>query len=387
MDMVRGIKKYTAFILIIVLMTLTACAGGDRDIATPADNQDKHDETEVTAPEDKKVEENENDESEEVSLEEEEEMQPPVDLKGLKVNELGKIMVLMYHGIGEEEDVWVRTPENFRKDLQTLYDKGYRAIGMKDYIEGNIDTPPGTTPVIITFDDGLQGQFNVLGDGDEFVVDPNCAVGILEDFNKEYPDFGLKATFYVFYPTPFRQEKWVNKKFEYLAEKGMEIGNHAYNHENLRMDMSTKEPRDAEFIQEALGKNVMITRGILPGYEVDSLALPYGATPKDEDVYQYVIKGSFEGIEYHNKAILLVGANPAKPSFHKDTNMAKIPRIRASEMDTEGVGLYDWLDYFDRHPEERYISDGDPNTISFPKEMEEHLDTDRIGDKAIQSYE
>ena len=90
-------------------MTLTACAGGDRDIATPADNQDKHDETEVTAPEDKKVEENENDESEEVSLEEEEEMQPPVDLKGLKVNELGKIMVLMYRGIGEEEDVWVRT--------------------------------------------------------------------------------------------------------------------------------------------------------------------------------------------------------------------------------------------------------------------------------------
>lgn len=140
--MVRGIKKYTAFILIIVLMTLTACAGGDRDIATPADNQDKHDETEVTAPEDKKVEENENEEPEEVSLEEEEEMQPPVDLKGLKVNELGKIMVLMYHGIGEEEDVWVRTPENFRKDLQTLYDKGYRAIGMKDYIEGNIDTPP-----------------------------------------------------------------------------------------------------------------------------------------------------------------------------------------------------------------------------------------------------
>ena len=196
--MVRGIKKYTAFILIIVLMTLTACAGGDRDIATPADNQDKHDETEVTAPEDKKVEENENEEPEEVSLEEEEEMQPPVDLKGLKVNELGKIRVLMYHGIGEEEDVWVRTPENFRKDLQTLYDKGYRAIGMKDYIEGNIDTPPGTTPVIITFDDGLQGQFNVLGDGDEFVVDPNCAVGILEDFNK-VSDFGLKATFYVFY--------------------------------------------------------------------------------------------------------------------------------------------------------------------------------------------
>lgn len=241
--MVLGIKKHTAFILIIVLMTLTACAGGDRDISTPTENQDQQDETGVTTPEDERDEDSQSEESEEEPLEEEEEIQPPVDLKGLKVNELGKIMVLMYHGIGEEEDVWVRTPENFRKDLQILYDKGYRAIGMKDYIQGNIDTPPGTTPVIITFDDGLRGQFNVLDEGDEFVVDPDCAVGILEDFNKEHPDFGLKATFYVFYPTPFKQEKWVSKKFQYLTEKGMEIGNHAYNHENLRMDMSTKEPR------------------------------------------------------------------------------------------------------------------------------------------------
>lgn len=316
-----------------------------------------------------------------------EEPHPPVDLKAMKVNELGKIMVLMYHGIGEKEDVWVRTPENFRKDLKTLYDKGYRLIGMKDYIEGNINTPPGTTPVVLTFDDGLRGQFNVLGEGDEFIVDPDSAVGILEDFNKEYPDFGLKATFYVFYPTPFRQEKWVERKFEYLVERGMEIGNHAYNHENLRLDMDTKESRDAFFVQEALGKNVKATNEILPDYVVDSLALPYGAGPKDEEVYSYVIKGSFEGKEYHNKAVLLVGSNPAKPSYHKDTNMGRIPRVRASEMETENTGLYDWLEYFENHPEERYISDGDPNTISYPAELEEFLDMDRVEDKKAQPYE
>jgi len=26
-----------------------------------------------------------------------------------------------------------------------------------------------------------------------------------------------------------------------------------------------------------------------------------------------------------------------------------------------------WLDYFDRHPQERYVSDGDPATITIPQ--------------------
>lgn len=386
--MVKNKRKFVALMVLLVLMFITACANVKNDNNTfveKVDNQQEHqDNVSNEEKEDEKLDGQENEAEEEASIEEE---NPSVDLKALKVNELGKIMILMYHDIGEPEDVWVRTPENFRKDLQTLYDKGYRTISMKDYIEGNINTPPGTTPVVITFDDGTRGQFNILDEDGEFIIDPNCAVGILEEFNKKHPDFGLNATFYVFYPTPFRQEQWVADKYQYLVEKGMEIANHCYNHENLRMDFNTKESRDAQFIQEALGKNVKATQEILPGYEVDSLALPYGASPKDEELYNYVIKGSFEGTQYHNKAILLVGSNPARPSYHVDTNMARIPRIRASEMETENTGLYDWLEYFDKHPEERYISDGDPNTISFPKELEEYLDKDRIGDKLIQAYE
>lgn len=325
--------------------------------------------------------------SEEIeAIQEDDEDLPHVDLKAEKVNEIGKIMVLMYHEIGENEDVWVRTPDNFRKDLKTLYDKGYRAISMKDYMDGHIDTPVGTTPVVFTFDDGTKGQFNALDSEDDFIVDPDSAVGILEDFYKEYPDFGLEGTFYVFYPTPFRQEKWISTKFQYLVDKGLEIGNHAYSHENLRIDMDTKENRDAEFIQQALGKNVKSTQEIIPGYEVDSLALPYGAGPKDE-LYDYAVKGSFEGTDYHNKAVLLVGSNPARPPYHSEANTARVPRIRASEMETENTGLYDWLEYFDNNPEQRYISDGDPNTISFPKELEEFLNEDMIGDKKIRSYE
>ena len=387
--MIINKRKFLALIVVLVLIFITACTNDKSNNNAFAERQGNQENQETVSEEENQDEKeiiNENEAEEEAPIEEQQD-HPPVDLKALKVNELGKIMILMYHDIGEPEDIWVRTPENFRKDLQTLYDKGYRAISMKDYIEGNIDTPPGTTPVVITFDDGTKGQFNILDEDGEFVINPDSAVGILEEFNKEHPDFGLKATFYVFYPTPFRQEQWITEKFQYLVERGMEIGNHCYNHENLRMDFNTKESRDAQFIQEALGKNVKATQEILPGYEVDSLALPYGASPKDEELYNYVIKGSFEGTQYHNKAILLVGSNPARPSYHVNTNMAKIPRIRASEMETENTGLYDWLEYFDNHPEERYISDGDLSTISFPKELEEYLDKEKIGDKLIQAYE
>ncbi len=50
---------------------------------------------------------------------------------GLVPNEMGRVMVLMYHNIGSEEATWTRTPENFKKDLNTLYEKGYRPISLK----------------------------------------------------------------------------------------------------------------------------------------------------------------------------------------------------------------------------------------------------------------
>jgi len=316
----------------------------------------------------------------------EEPQAPEVDFKALKVNELGEIMILMYHDIGSEESDWVRTPENFRKDLETLYEKGYRSISMKDYLNNNINVPAGTTPVVIVFDDSTQGQFNILEEEGEFVIDPNCAVGILEEFYKEHPDFGLEATFYIYYPVPFRQKDLIEKKLRYIVEKGMDIGSHSYNHDNLRTDPETGQPRDAASIQKVLAMHVKKTKEILPDYEVDSLALPYGASPKG-DLYQYVVQGSYEGVEYHHKGVLLVGANPAKPLYHKDADPSRIPRVRASEMNTEGLGLYDWLERFDKNPERRFISDGDPNTIAFPKGKEDLLKADEIEGKTVIAYE
>ena len=39
-------------------------------------------------------------------------------------NELGRVMILEYHKIDYPEERWTRTPENFRRDLETLYARG-----------------------------------------------------------------------------------------------------------------------------------------------------------------------------------------------------------------------------------------------------------------------
>ena len=72
-------------------------------------------------------------------------------------NELGKVMVLEYHLIGYPEDRWRRTPENFRKDLQMMYDNDFYPVSVLDIAYGNLNVPAGKTPFAITLDDSSAG--------------------------------------------------------------------------------------------------------------------------------------------------------------------------------------------------------------------------------------
>mgnify|MGYP000940637947 FL=1 len=301
-----------------------------------------------------------------------------IDYEKIKPNENGQVMILMYHGIGEEESEWVRTPENFRKDLQTLYDNGYRLISLRDFVDNKINVEAGYTPVVITFDDGLLNQFNLIEDSEGNKIDPNCAVGLLESFNKEHPDFGKSASFFVYYPIPFRQKELIKEKYEFLINNGYEIGNHGYNHENLGK-ISIEE------VQKSLGKNVQKTKEILPDYEVQSLALPYGAAPKGEN-YKYVVSGSSEGSAYNHKAVLLVGSNPAPSPVSIKFNPQRLPRVRGSEMLVAGTGIYDYIKYFDKNPDKRYISDGNINTVTIPESESNNIDKNRLGDMKLITY-
>ena len=76
-----------------------------------------------------------------------------------RANELGRVMILEYHKIDYPEERWTRTPENFRRDLEALYARGYRLQSLNDLLDGKITVGAGFTPVVLTFDDSSPGQF------------------------------------------------------------------------------------------------------------------------------------------------------------------------------------------------------------------------------------
>src|SRR5262249_38332056 len=120
-----------------------------------------------------------------------------VTAQSLPPNELGRIMILEYHKVDYPEQRWTRTPENFRRDLETLYSRGYRLISFADLLDRKVKTPAGTTPVVLTFDDSSPGQFRYIEERGTVAIDPKSAVGILDAFTREHPDFGRAATFFV----------------------------------------------------------------------------------------------------------------------------------------------------------------------------------------------
>jgi peptidoglycan/xylan/chitin deacetylase (PgdA/CDA1 family) len=281
-------------------------------------------------------------------------------------NELGKIMILMYHQIAPRESTWRRTPENFRQDLAVLYDRGYRPISLRDFVSGRISTPHGRTPIVITFDDGTAGQFRFITEPDgKKVPDPDSAVGILERFHQQHPDFPLEATFFLNGSRPFGEKSQVEEKLHHLLDHGMDIGNHTTSHQNL----GTAQYQNPKRIQRAIGLQAKYLQEKLrrfPKYAIDTLALCYGRRPKAPWLNRYLETGSVGAFTYRNIAVLNVGSGPSHSPFDVRFTPLSLSRIRASELNTFGTGLYDWLEHFENNPGERYISDGKVETITVP---------------------
>lgn len=293
-----------------------------------------------------------------------------------KPNESGKIMVLMYHNIGTEEQEWVRTPENFLKDMNTLYEKGYRPISLSDYVKGNITTEQGYTPIVITFDDGNKNNFEYLEDG---TLNKESAVGLLTAFHQTHKDFPLEATFFLTGPHPFNQKGTEADKVNFILENGMDVGNHTLNHVNFKKSSGSEA-------QSEIGAQAQFLKDLvkIEGYEINTFALPFGIRPKDENAKQYLAAGTYEGIPYENIAIVNVGWHPAFSPYDTRFDHTSIPRVRASEMKVDNVGMYNYLEYFDKHPEERFISDGVANVVTIPEVKKEFISN--IGDKELYLY-
>jgi len=281
----------------------------------------------------------------------------------LPPNELGRVMILEYHKVDYPEERWTRTPENFRRDLESLYRRGYRLLGLNALLERKIDLPAGTTPVILTFDDSSPGQFRYIEENGRLVVDPKCAVGILEAFGREHPDFGHVATFYVLPGASkpnrlFNQPEYEGRKLQYLARQGFEIGNHTLWHANLgKYDEIIVRGQIAE-AQQWIQRHV-------PDYRIRTIALPHGVYPKD---VSWAVRGMAKGTTYNHEAILMVAGGPAPSPFSRSFDPLRLPRIQAVERD-----LAYWLAYFDQHPEERFVSDGNARTVVVPAARKDKL--------------
>jgi peptidoglycan/xylan/chitin deacetylase (PgdA/CDA1 family) len=292
---------------------------------------------------------------------------PAIDYATIKPNELGTIPVVMYHEIGGNKDgkndKMHRTVASFQKDLELLYNNGYRPVNLGDVVSGKIDVPPGKKPVVLTFDDSRRTQFILTETATEQQIADNCAVGVLEDFSKQHPDWPKKATFFVLPPSRgnadfFAQKGLGAQKLEYLANAGYEIGNHTYVHKSLR-------PMNATQIQEAVGRahNEILTA--YPRTKVTTFAVPMGQYPNDKKLWPLLKSGTYKGIPYNHTGVMDAAWRPMQSPFAKKYNALRLERITPEDIN---FGLAYWIKILEKN-RTAFVSDGDPNYVTYPSEQ------------------
>ena len=287
----------------------------------------------------------------------------------LPPNELGRFPVVEYHLIGAEEGRWTRTPENFRRDLELLYSRGYRPVSLRDVATKNIDLPAGTSPVVFTFDDASPGQFSYIEENGELRIDPRSAVGIWLDFAKEHDGWENRAVFCMLSGAEAgraffgnkgiagQKTEWRHRKVKFLAEQGFELCNHTLWHATL------SKYEDETFVQEQIARLTLAVDSAVPGYRIGSFALPLGEWPKNTELAR---RGSWtdpatgKTTTYEHDIVLLVAGGPARSPHDPEFDGMHVRRVQVF-----GDELVNTLDRLDRE-KNRYVSDGNPGVVAKP---------------------
>ena len=274
---------------------------------------------------------------------------PAPDPAAIRANELGGVPVLMYHQvIDKPRGAYDQTPAQFRAELARLYKEGYRTVTAAALVAGELDdVPAGKSPMVLTFDDSTTSQYGELPDGS---VDPRSAVGILIEVAKRYGEARPVATFYV-NSEPFAGRDDYLKK---LHDLGMELGDHTYGHTRL-------DRLDATGVQRELARGLEVIRRAVPGADVTTMALPLGQHPADKALAH---RGRFGTTSYDFKGVMLVGAGPAPSPYSVKFRPFAVPRLLSGHDKSEPFATTYWLN---RMRTTRYVSDGDPEHVSFPK--------------------
>ncbi|MFI6731937.1 polysaccharide deacetylase family protein [Nonomuraea sp. NPDC050451] len=282
-------------------------------------------------------------------------------------NEAGLVPVLMYHRILPKRLASIdRTPDQLRKELEKLAKKGYVPITARDFATGDIKVPAGKFPVVLTFDDGHPSHFALDANGNPKA---GTAVAVLQEVAGKYPGFRPVATFWI-NREPFgltdRQSQAAAVKW--LIDHGYEVANHTWNHPNLRV-LRKKKVREQIVRLERLLKKLGVP-------ESRTMALPFGSMPRPKKLAR---TGSWDGTRYDFAGVFLAGAEPSLSPYAKKFDRGAIQRIQSNGKKGEcrkWCSQY-WLEWLDKHPGERYVSDGDPARISIPEKLRGKIDAKR----------
>src|SRR5216110_683937 len=283
-------------------------------------------------------------------------------------NELGRIMVLEYHLITDHNGDYARERGQFRKDLELLYNRGYRPVNMSDVLDKKLDLPRGISPVVFVFDDASPEQFRYIENNGKLEIDPTSGIGIWLDFRKTHPDWNNKAVFCLLSGANAghnffgdrgvqgQKSQWRFQKVKWLADNGFELCDHTLWHAQL-----SKYP-DA-FVQEQIARNLLGIDSAVPGYKPREMALPQGLWPKNRALAS---KGSWTNpktgktVNYSWPVVFEVDGGPMRSPYDPAFNPGSTPRIQVigNAIETNMNKL--------EQTNNAYISDGNPSVVARP---------------------
>jgi hypothetical protein len=283
-------------------------------------------------------------------------------------NEMGRIMVLEYHLITDHNGDYARERGQFRKDLELLYDRGYRPVNMSDVLDKNLNLPKGLSPVVFVFDDASPEQFSYINNNGKLEIDPQSGMGIWLDFKKTHPDWNNKAVYCLLSGAQAghnffgdrgvkgQLSNWRFPKVRWLAANGFELCDHTLWHAQL-----SKYP-DA-FVQEQIARNALAIDSAVPGYKIRSMALPQGLWPKNRALAS---RGSWtdpktgKTVTYNWPVVFEVAGGPMRSPYDPAFNPGMTPRIQVI-----GNAIENTINSLERAGN-AYISDGNPSIVARP---------------------
>jgi hypothetical protein len=166
---------------------------------------------------------------------------------------------------------------------------------------------------------------------------------------------------------PFDQDGLERRKLRFLVRHGYEVANHTVSHRSLA-DLG------GDTLRWEMAEAVRGIRRLTPRATMDTLALPYGAAPKDRKLWPILAYGRDQGTVYRNRCILLASGGPAAPFLHRTFDYLQVPRIEPEPGNVER-----WIEQLNEGGTMAgFVSDGKPDIATIPRSRLADLNRERL---------